>query len=78
MANVENYLKLKEKSLPVKAISPFTTDYMPEIDVTHELDVAKAAHYQSLISVVRWIVELGRGDIATEPSILAFCMVLPR
>ena len=40
-----------------------TIDYQPEIDVSPELNAVDAAYYQSLIGVVRWMVELGQVDI---------------
>ena len=36
------------------------------------------AYYQSLIGILRWIVELGRIDITTEVSLLASIMARPR
>ena len=36
------------------------------------------SYYQSLIGVLRWIVELGRADIVMETSALASMMALPR
>ena len=43
-----------------------------------ELDAADASYYQSLIGVLRWIVELGRVDICCEVSMLSSCLALPR
>ena len=37
-----------------------------------------AAYYQSLIGILRCIVELGRVDICTEVSLLSSCLALPR
>ena len=76
--NVESYLKSKGKSLATRAASPFATGHRPEIDVTEELDATDAAYYQSLIGILRWIVELGRVDISTEASMMASCVALPR
>ena len=77
--NVEKYMREHNISLPRKATSPFSPpEYRPEVDVSQELDSQQAAYYQSLIGILRWIVELGRVDIATEASLLASCMALPR
>ena len=76
--NIENYLKEKGKSLARHMKAPFSADYKPELDVSPELGPADAAHYQSLIGILRWIVELGRGDITVEASLMASCMALPR
>ena len=78
VSNVENYLKSIGKSLPKKASSPFVTNYRPEIDVTSELDPRLSSYYQSLIGILRWMVELGRVDITAEVSMMASCMAMPR
>ena len=49
-----------------------------EIDVTPELKPDEALYFMSLIGVMRWMVELGRLDIATEVSMLASHLCLPR
>ena len=76
--NVEDHLKSINKTLPRKATSPFRGDYRPEIDLSTELNPKQAAYYQSLIGVLRWIVELGRVDIAAESFMMASFMAAPR
>ena len=76
--NVETYLSEQNQALPKRASSPFTREYRPEVDVTPELEPAEAAYYQSLIGILRWIVELGRVDITTEVSLMSSCLALPR
>ena len=76
--NVKDRLKLQNLSLPAKANVPISTGYRPELDVSVELDSYEASYYQSLIGVLRWIVELGRPDISVEVSLLASHMALPR
>ena len=78
VANVEKFLKTVDKSLPKRATAPFSPHYRPEIDVTSELDPKMASYYQSLIGILRWMVELGRADISAEVSMMASCMALPR
>jgi len=78
VSNVEDYLKKRGKSFPAKAPAPFTTGYRPEIDVTEELNTTDGAYYQSLIGILRWIVELGRADITVEASMMESCMAMPR
>ena len=68
----------KEYKLPKKAPTPMVASYRPEMDVTKELDADKANYYQSLVGVLRWIIEIGRIDIATEASMLAAHMAMPR
>ena len=78
IANVERYLKGKDESLPKRASAPFSANYRPEIDISSELHPTEAAYYQSLIGILRWIVELGRVDITCEVSMMASMMALPR
>ena len=76
--NEENKVQDCTSFFPQKAHSPMTTDYCPEIDVSTELNAIDAAYYQSLIGVVRWMVELGRLDICIELLMLSSCLALPR
>ena len=60
--NVEAYLMSEDSKcwkMPNKADTPFTTTCRPELDIPRELNVADAAYYQSLIGILRWMVELG-------------------
>ena len=43
-----------------------------------ELDATMASYYQSLIGILRWIVELGRVDICVEVSMMSAHLALPR
>ena len=79
--NVEEYLAKEENKhwkLPSKAETPMTTSYRPELDISRELNPTEAAYYQSLIGVLRWIVELGRVDICLEVSMMSSQLALPR
>lgn len=79
--NVEDYISKPENKgwkLPKKADTPMSTSYRPELDVSPALEPAVAAYYQSLIGVLRWIVELGRVDICLEVSMMSSCLALPR
>ena len=81
--NVEKYLREKKKAnqnrpFPKPRDSPISSNYRPELDELDELNEVDAAYYQSLIGVLRWIVELGRVDINVEVSMLSSCLALPR
>ena len=78
MKNVEDYLEKKGESLPARASTPLSNGYRPEIDISDELDPDDAAYYQSLIGILRWMVELGRVDICTEVSMMSSHLALPR
>jgi len=60
------------------ANAPLTSDYRPECDASPELAPEEATYYQSLIRVVRWMVEMGRIDIATEVSMMSSFVAMPR
>ena len=78
VANVESHLGMTNQSLPKRADTPIQTSYRPELDVSAELAPPDAAYFQSLIGVLRWIVELGRVDICCEVSMLSSHLALPR
>ena len=54
----------------------------PKIQVndptTSELGPIEATHYQSLIGILHWIIELGRVDICLEVSMMSSHLTLPR
>ena len=79
--NVEEYVRRPENShlkIPSKAETPRTTSYRPEFDVSPELTPRDSAYYQSLIGILRWIVELGRIDICLEVSMMPSHLAMPR
>ena len=77
MENVEEYLRNKGEKLAAKAPTPLTSNYRPEIDITEELGEDEASYYQSLIGLLRWIVELGRVDICCKVSMMSSHLALP-
>ena len=76
--NVEDYLAKLDKKLNGKVQTPTQTTHRPELDVSPELSPTEAAYYQSLIGILRWIVELGRVDICLEVSMMSSFVALPR
>ena len=51
---------------------PFSNlNYRPELDVTEVCNDEQYSYYANLIGVLRWMVELGRVDIAFEVSVLS-------
>ena len=70
------------KKLSDPAISvpqPFSSvGYRPEIDTSVECNDAQVTLFQNVIGILRWVVELGRIDIAFEVSILSRYLVQPR
>ena len=49
--------------------NPFPGDYDPDLDMTDVLNDDQATYFQSQIGILRWMVELGQVDIATEVSL---------
>jgi len=76
--NVIEQLKKVGKSLPKRAKTPLSSNYCLELDVSPTLDTKDSAHYQSLIGVLRWIVELGRIDVCCEVSMVSSHLAMPR
>ena len=75
--NVERFITLRGWKLP-RANTPIRTVYRPELDVSPELNKEDSTYYQSLIGILRWIVELGRVDICLEVSMMSSHLALPR
>jgi hypothetical protein len=79
--NVTTYASTQSEArwqIPTRAETPLQTTYRPELDVTPELQPSEAAYYQSIIGILRWIVELGRIDICLEVSMMSSHLALPR
>lgn len=69
--------KLSDPNYSLKC--PFTSpDYRAELDVSAECTPEQTNYYQNLIEILRWLVELGRIDIAFEESRLSQYLVNPR
>jgi hypothetical protein len=77
LENIKSYQKLKEQFLKTKTACVLPSGWKPELDTTNLLEDEDACFYQSQIGVLRWAVELGRIDIATEVSMLAAYSVAP-
>jgi hypothetical protein len=78
VANVEERLAKSGRRLPGKCITPFSCNYAPWMETTAELKADGVQHYQELIGVLRWAVEIGRVDILLETSLLSTHLAMPR
>ena len=79
--NVEEWLSKRGDGrwkLPSKVEMPMQLTYRPELGILPELSTEESSYYQSLIGVLRWIVELGRIDICLEVSMMSSHLALPR
>ena len=76
--DVETHINTTIWKLPSRAHTPLSSSYRLETDISDEIDSDDASYFQSLIGVLRWIVELGRVDICLEVSMLASHIAMPR
>jgi len=81
VANCRDHLKANyggRYSLRKRAENPFPIGYEPNTDVTAPLAPDLASYYQSLIGIMRWMVEIGQVDIATKVSLLSSYLAYPQ
>ena len=64
--------------LPKSTTNPFPMGYRPEKGVSEPLSPELALFYQSLIGIMRWMVDIGRIEITTEISLLSSHNAYPR
>ena len=74
----EHLENVGEKFKSKKPGTPIPTSYSPELDITPELISTDVAYYQSLVGILRLIVELGRVEICLEVSLISSHHALPR
>jgi hypothetical protein len=79
VTNVENELfKVGQRFTMRLGHTVMSQSYRPELDVSPVLGADKANHYQNLIGILRWAVELGRIDIFAQVSMLSQYLAQPR
>ena len=78
IANFFPQLQQYGLKLTPSAVSPIRTDYHPEMDETEFLDGNQLSLYQSLLGTLRWLVELGRIDIAHSVAVMSTYLSCPR
>ena len=66
------------RQLNANQCSPVSSGYRPELDTSPELVGDSISDFQEVIGCLRWAIELGRGDIATEVALLSRHLALPR
>ena len=67
----------QDTKLPARANTPLSSNYCPDIDVLGELQPAESAYYQSLIGILRWMVELSPVDICCKVCMMSSHFSLP-
>ena len=76
--HVEDHLVKKGERLPTRAKFLWSTNHRPETDIIPELSPTDALYFQSLIGVLRQVLELNRVGITMKNSSSASTMTLPR
>ena len=61
----------KGYKLQERAENPFKSSYCPKLDVSLGLEPDGASYYQSLIGVMKGVMEIGQIDINTKVSLLS-------
>lgn len=77
---VKSRLSAKKYNLRLKTKTSATlpSGYKPELDGTEFTDSDTATFYMQMIGILRWLVELGRIDIAAEVSMMSSYNAMPR
>ena len=76
--NVKKSLAKQDAKFPARANTLLSSNYRPDIDVSVEMQHVEAAYYQSLISILMWVVDIGRVDICCKISMMSLHLALPR
>ncbi|KAL7551099.1 hypothetical protein ACHAWF_014293 [Thalassiosira exigua] len=61
-----------------KTLNPIPSGYKPELGTTEECNADHHSHFQQLIGIVRWAVELRRTDIHIEVALMSHYSANPR
>jgi len=73
IAGKKYHLQLQKK---VKTVLP--SGYKPELDGSKEVDDETAIVYMQFVGILRWLVELGRIDVAAGVSMMSAYNAMPR
>ena len=71
-------LATSDLKLPTGVRTPLQTSYRPKLDKSAKLNAKDSAYFQSVIEVLRWIVELGLVDVCLECCMMSSHLALPR
>ena len=73
---IEEHLRKQDCKL-YPAHQPMHMEYCPELDITSYLDDEEANFFMRQISILRWMVKLGRLDIYKQVALLSSYLVQP-
>jgi hypothetical protein len=77
IANVKSNLDKSGQRLPSRCLTPMTSNYRPEINVSGELKITGIHYFQEVFGILWWAVKLGHINIATKVSLLSSHLALP-
>jgi hypothetical protein len=81
IANVKELLQEEGKELRTtqrRGKTPLPTAYKPELEQSQLLEKDMISRYLQLIGILRWVIELGRLDIALETAVMSQYSAAPR
>ena len=78
VTNVEEDLARSGKRLPLKCVTPLSSNYAPCMEDFLELMTDGVHLYQELIGQIIWYVDIGRQDILLETLMLLRYLAIPR
>ena len=61
-----------------RAEKSFAMEYDPEMDVSSELSLDAASHFQSIVDIIRLMIKVVRIEIITKLSLLSSYLALPQ
>ena len=59
VTNIEDRARKRGIKMPNKVTTPMITGYVPETDITRELNKDGITFYQEIIGMMRWDIEIG-------------------
>ena len=77
MNNVEGHLMKSGLSFIRVTNSPMMNNYIHECSVISDLNDTKSIYYASLIGILRWMVDMGKSDIACEVYMMLSYVAMP-
>mmetsp|Transcript_35877 Transcript_35877/g.50821 ORF Transcript_35877/g.50821 Transcript_35877/m.50821 type:complete len:212 (+) Transcript_35877:223-858(+) len=78
VTTIEERLHKRGLKMVSKAITPMSSNFVPELDSSPELDADDITFFQGMIGILRWATEIGRVDILTEVSMMSQFQASPR
>ena len=75
--NVDHVLRKKARKLPTQCVTPLSSNYQRENDMTQELKSKGMQWYRKMIGALHWTVEIGRVDVLYEVVVMSTFTAMP-